>query len=436
VDFKSGRLGFSGGSFNLLSLTDLNDLLISGKRGDTDDAIKMKDRLYVFDSNYDYKQYIGLEPNDRCNIRIVRGDGNDLYQINAEKGVLRLDTGAQIVPPGQIPCESNEPRYSQPAVIYAGIGGTDSEPFGRPILDAAFDADANFVYVVPVVVMPDGKDPYTAAAKIQLNPSYHVVKLYDGNVLANDNQLEYRNSLREIEIDSSGNVYVTNANKMNASDILWKFEPNGLVRRLDLYPGDPYSPRVRAPAGMCVSSATNMLYIASSLRNEQDPNSTVIRGFSTATLALARTINVSGMHHVTSITEDPVTKTLWAAGFNLNPNPVTSTFYEPYLAKVPLRINDVNALCMSGADDLAMPLSICWTGALPRLCGGADLSGNGTVNLKDMAILAKHWLNSDCGAPNNPCEGADLDSETGPDGNVDLKDLDVLATYWLNINCQ
>jgi hypothetical protein len=436
----SGGVGFpASGANSPLSLTGLNNLLISGKRGDDDNDIKMKDRLYVFDSSYGYKQYIGLEPNDRCNIRIVRGQGSVLYQINSEKGVLRLDTGAQIVPPGQIPYDANEPRYKQPAEVYAGIGGTDSAPYGRPVLDVAFDADANFVYVVPVVVVPNDNIPYAAAAKIQLNPlPRRVVKLYDGNVLTNDNQLEYRNSLREIEIDSSGNVYVTNANKMNASDILWKFEPNGLVRRLELYPGDPCSPRVRAPAGMCVSSAKNMLYIASSLRGEANPNSTVIQGFSTATLAPARTITVSGMHHVTSIAEDPVTNALWAAGFNLNPNPITNTFYEPYLAKVPLDTNDVNALCMLGADDLAMPLSICWTGALqapPELCGGADLSGNGTVNMRDLAILARHWL-SNCGAPNNPCEGADLEPVTSPDGDVDIRDLGILAGYWLNINCQ
>jgi hypothetical protein len=291
---------------------------------------------------------------------------------------------------------------------------------------------------VPVVVVPNDNIPYAAAAKIQLNP-YHVVKLYDGPLLQGDNQRDYRNSLREIEIDSSGNVYVTNANKMNASDILWKFEPNGVVRRLELDPCDPCSPRVRAPIGMCVSSATNMLYIASALHCQTDPDLTVIRGFSTATLALARTITVSGMHHVTSITEDPVTKALWVAGFNLNSNPAPMPFYDPYLAKVPLGVNDVNALYISGDYDLAMPLSICWTGATqspPELCGGADLSGNGTVNLKDLAILARHWLNINCGAPNNPCEGADLQPETSPDGDVDFLDLDILADYWLNTDCQ
>jgi hypothetical protein len=114
--------------------------------------------------------------------------------------------------------------------------------------------------------------------------------------------------------------------------------------------------------------------------------------------------------------------------------------YDPYIAKVPFvpfGINDVNALYISGADDLAMPLSICWTGALPPpvKCGGADLNKNGTVNMLDLAILAKYWLNTNCFAFNN-CEGADLQPQGNPDGDVDLFDLDTLADNWLNTNCQ
>jgi hypothetical protein len=191
---------------------------------------------------------------------------------------------------------------------------------------------------------------------------------------------------------------------------------------------------------MFVSSATNTLYITSSLRKETDPSPAVIHGFSTVTLAPVRTITVSGIKNVTGITEDTITNSLWVTGFNFNSNPAPLPNYDPYLAKVPLGVNDVNAVCISGAEDLAMPLSICWTGALqaqpPELCGGADLNGNGTVNMSDLAILARHWLNSNCGAPNNPCEGADLEPEIGPDGDVDNRDLGILADNWLNTNCQ
>jgi hypothetical protein len=187
---------------------------------------------------------------------------------------------------------------------------------------------------------------------------------------------------------------------------------------------------------MCVSSTTNVLYLASSsLYGKVDPNSTVIYGFSTADFNLVRTITVHRMQHITGITEDPATKSLWVAGFDMNStaNP-PKPFYDPYLAKVPSGVNDVCAVCILGANDLAMPLSIVWTGArlpAPEKCGGADLNGSGTVNLSDLAKFAQYWL---CTAPSY-CDGADLEPEQSPDGDVDIWDLDVLAEHWLNTGC-
>jgi hypothetical protein len=156
------------------------------------------------------------------------------------------------------------------------------------------------------------------------------------------------------------------------------------------------------------------------------------------------------MQHVTSIIEDPVTKSLWVAGFSFNYIPdrqeilenyqFAAPFYRPYLAKVPVEPNDVNVTAVNiwgaGGSDLAMPLSICWTGARPtqEKCGGADLSGNGNVNMLDFAKLAIYWLNTNCASLNN-CNGADLEPEAIPDGDVDLRDLDVFAVHWLNTGC-
>jgi hypothetical protein len=454
---KDGLLNFSH-SADLLNLSDFSDLLISGKMGTTAPQTRLKDRLYVFDSSYNYARCL-IPASERCNIAVVRGMGSDLYQINSLSGISRLDTGTQIVPPGHTDVNS-EPRYGQRARVYVGIQGTGSNAFGRPVWDAAFDAN-NYVYVVPVVVVPAGNDPcYAAAAKLQLDsnstPPYHVVKLFDEKPISTaDNQLDYRNNLRDIGLDAAGNVYVTNANAMNGSDILWKFDPNGAtICRLDL--GDPNSPLfLPAPVGMCVSSSTNMLYLASSLSNNADYDTTVIYGLSTATLAPVRTITVSGMQHVTSITEDPITNSLWVTGFNFNSllpqdpystnypnyqsNVIPLPFYDPCLVKVPYvpyGVSDVNAVCILGAGDLAMPLSICWTGALPPKCGGADLNKNGTVNLEDLAVLASHWLETDCSASNNYCEGADLEPLGSRDGTVNLKDLDVMADHWLETSCQ
>jgi hypothetical protein len=147
------------------------------------------------------------------------------------------------------------------------------------------------------------------------------------------------------------------------------------------------------------------------------------------------------------MTEDPITKSLWVTGFNFNSRlPAVAwkasadilPFYDPYLAKISSDANNVLAImCVVDANDLAMPLSICWTGALPppEKCGGADLTGDGVVNLKDLAKLAVYWLFTNCANPNN-CNGADLEPEQIPDGDVDLRDLDVMAEHWLNTSCQ
>jgi len=436
-----GGFGSFGGPRALINPSDFNDLLIAGKREIPNDPSKLKDRLYVFDnsdSNAVYLRWLGLNPpSDRCNIRVVRGEGNDLYRINSQEGISRLDgNNACIVPKGHT-TYTGEPRYGRPATVYVGVQGTDSNPSGRPIFDAAFDA--NFVYVVPVVVVPDGNASYAAAARLKLNQDpdhpYDVNKLYDGPLLSNDNQRKYRNALRDIELDGAGNVYVTNSHVKNECDILWKFEPNGtVVRRLNL--GNPNEANyVPAPIGMCVSSTTKVLYLASSsLYTKVDPNSTVIYGFSTEDFNLVRTITVSKMQHITSITEDPTTKSLWVAGFDMNSTALPSKpFYDPYIANVPQGVNNVSAKRIVDANDLSMPLSIVWTGARPaqKKCGGADLNGSGNVNLLDFAKFAQYWL---C-APSN-CDGADLEPEQSPDGDVDLKDLDVLANHWLDTNCQ
>jgi hypothetical protein len=347
----------------------LSELLIAGKRSSNDPATKMQDRLYVFHDNGIC--FASFEPaHDRCNIRLVQGVAGDLYQLNAEAGVLRLDeTGQVIIPPGEVELIGfTEPRYGAPATVYVGIQDPDPDPFGRPILDAAFDAD--YVYVVPVVVDPVGEGAYTAAAKLQLlpqaDPPYQVVQLYDDPPPPGDNQ--YRDALREIELDGAGNLYMLNAHHLNESDILWRYKPDGTVERLDLgRPGT--SSHVPAPIAMHMSDSGNMLYLASARYNPADPCSSILYGFSTdGSLTLERSVTITDMHHVTSITEDPATGYLWVAGFNMDyiplfPNPFDVPFYQPYLAQVPSNSDDVQALPLADPDshDLAMPISVVWT---------------------------------------------------------------------------
>jgi len=415
----------------------LAELLITGKRTATDAATKMKDHLYLFDSDGVYVNRFA-PTSERSNIRLVRSATGELYQVNADAGVVRLDeTDEVVIPAGELD-GMIEPRYGEWATVYVGVHGEGSDSTGRPVLDVV--VDRGYAYVVPVVVSPSDSEPYTAAAKLNLltdgDPPYELVQIYDDPPPPGDNQ--YQNSLREIELDDSGNLYVINAHDLNESDILWRYFPDGTIERVDL--GRPGSANyLPAPTGMCVSSSTDMLYLASSQYNPADATSSVIYGFSTGgSLTLERVVTVGGMHHITGITEDPQTGTLWVTGFSMDeipqyPNPTKAAFYEPYLASVPLESSDVQASYIgnsgSSDNDLAMPLSIVWT-VTPAPCGGADLNQSGSVSFEDFALLAQYWLAPNCTALPE-CVSVDISL----DGSIDYMDVAVLAQQWLQGDC-
>ncbi len=361
-------LASTDGPISPTDLTNsLSDLLIVGKRSMSEDpyALKSKDRLYLFDRA---GQYAGWsEPtSDRGNIRLVKGPNGKLYQINSEKGIVRLDgSGNVIVPTGQA-TYANDPRFNKPATIHIGIQDEGVAFFGRPILDAAFDGD--YVYVVPAVVSPEGEQAYLAAAKLRLlsagNPPYQVVQIYDDPPATNDNQ--QRDNLREVEIDDDGNIYVVNVHSINESDILWKYSSNGiLLRRLDL--GNPKSSSyLPDPTAMHVSDVTDRVYLTSG-QSGQDSYTATIYGFSKENLALEKSVTINGMNHVTGITEDPSTGTLWVVGFNMAdipdyPNPTQAPFYYPCLASIPSGSDNAQVVPLLGSYDLGLPMSIVWTG--------------------------------------------------------------------------
>jgi len=351
---------------------DMSDLLVLGKRGPADARSKLRDHLYTFAND---GRFTGsFEPaSDRSNIRLIHGPEGEVYQLNSETGLLRLDsTDAAIIPPGKLePTDFREPRYNRTAAVYVGIQGSDADAFGRPILDAA--VGANHVYVVPVVVSPSGGQAYTAAAKlkplVEGNPPYELVELYDEPPLLHDNQ--YRDNLREIELDSSGNLYVLNVNSLNESDILWRYKPDGTIDRVELGRPDGGS-YVPDPIAMHVSRTTDMLYLVSAALDPLDPESTTIYGFSTsAAIALEKSVAIHGIQHVTSMAEDSQTAALWVAGFNMHnipeyPNPNRQAFYYPHLARVSLENDDVQLLTLfdPSSHDLALPMSILWTGTV------------------------------------------------------------------------
>ena len=55
------------------------------------------------------------------------------------------------------------------------------------------------------------------------------------------------------------------------------------------------------------------------------------------------------------------------------------------------------------------------------------LTNDCATDINDLAQLSLHWLQSDCGEPNNFCSGADLNHIDG----VDMYDFTEFAMYWM-----
>ncbi len=350
------------------------DLLLLGKRTKSKPfsfSDLLADRLGFLDGNGNYQaDYLQAGVPDRCNVRVVRGPGPHLYVVNSERGVLQIDDAVtEVIPPGAVPY-ANEPRSHGTATVYVGIQGQSSDSFGRPILDAAFDAQGN-AYVVPVVVQPARREAYVAAARLELRPGdtppYRVTWIYDDPPPSDDNQR--RDHLREIEVDDAGNVYLANVHSLNESDILWKYTAAGtLLQRLHLMAPDSEAD-IRDPTALHVSHDGATLYLTSGQCNPGNPNNTTVYGLSTNDLSPRRSFLIGNMRQATAVADDPVTGTLWVLGFSMpevpeHPSLMGELFYKPVLARVTTQTRGVEAVPISGQHDLALPTSMVWTGAM------------------------------------------------------------------------
>jgi hypothetical protein len=414
-------------------------LLVSGKRYNPAEQDFMTDRLYGLDEQGNFVSGPFAMDNDRVNLKLVRDHAGELYQLNLEEGLVRISDQNSVVPRGTGYPISSDPRYGGPATVYVGFQDQGEDTWGRPVLDAAFDSQG-YVYVTPVVIDSNVNDPYIASARLDLapgqTPPYNVVTVYDDPPLPNDNQ--DANNLREIEVDNQGKVYIINSCHTNNSDILRVYDSNGqMLDKCELQALGIY-----APVGLCCSAYdSSRLYLASSY-GEPDANSASVYSLFTNDLTLDRSIQINNMGHVTDITEDPNSGTVWVVGFRM-PEYVTTLpgnlsqipqFYDPNLAQIPYDSNGpVSATSLSGADNLGLPFSIVWT-LTQEKCAGADVDQSGGVDFDDFAVLAGHWLDYDC-ATSSDCDGADLEPLTTPDGDVDMADLAVLAQHWLDTGC-
>jgi hypothetical protein len=367
--------GTSGGSSSVLSSGGIDrppgtqstaqgvsaSLVILGKRqmGDSMDNV-LKDGLYGLGLDGTYAGTIGGGGlSDRCQVRLVRSTGGQVCLVNSLQGVVDL-TGQVLLGVRQLQV-GREPRYGQSATLDIGIHGTGDQAYGRPVLDAAI-TDAH-LYVAPVVVIPQTADPYLAAAEIS-RTDYSVQRIYDDSKafdpLHPDNPS--LTGIREIKVDGNGNVYVLNVQQINRSTMLWKYDSYGaLVRKVCL---DDLG--IVDPVGLCLSRDGRSLYLGMG-QYGVDTSETWIYALATQDLSLSKKIEVKGLQRTTSITEDGA-GVLWVAGFNLDRidsklDPSNLPGYAPILARIEPDQTKAEATAMAGAaGDLALPVSIVWTG--------------------------------------------------------------------------
>ena len=74
-----------------------------------------------------------------------------------------------------------------------------------------------------------------------------------------------------------------------------------------------------------------------------------------------------------------------------------------------------------------------WIGETADQCGGADMDGNGLVNLTDFSIMLSYWLDTGC-IPPDGCGKANLDN-TDDENTVNLFDFARFTQNWLKIDC-
>ena len=382
---------------------DFSDLLVVGTRpwfgmwsGDSRGPLTSQG-LFALNSirvNGDYQcQQSGTLQNNTSVGRLIRGQNKQIYMTCMGKGVYRIeDNGDPVVVlySGQRYDTHNDPRHHTHAHVYVGLQQDDSGIYGRPIWDVAVSSSST-LYVAPVVVVPDGHEPYLSVAPFYKQDrgyvlfselfTYDDTRSYDPNNPDNPNL----NSIREIEVDRSNHVYVLNVNSRNDGSFLWKHVPGSSVsdeNRLALS-GPESSVEIPDPIGLCVSNRHRMAFLGSGQHDLDAPLSTKVYGFSADQLSqIACRIEIGGIHQVSDITEDPSTGDIWVLGFSKDEDKwkrdsleeLEESFFQPSIARIvsdkiesakPEEPIFVTAKPIEGESghQMDLPLSFVWTGA-------------------------------------------------------------------------
>jgi len=399
----------------------------------------------------------------RANGRLVKDSTGRLYQIQGVYGLVRRDTGMAVIEP-----KENLP-FNGSTVQVGIISGS-----GLALTDAVFNPDdPNIIYVVPVLVTSPGSEcPYKAAAKLVLHndpdPNYSIAMIYgkdpstdpdvtvtsygcDDIIMEPDFQ-----QIHEIEIDVFGNLFVTSSQALNDNDwMLIYHEATGNASELRVLLTDV----LEGLTALFVSSSDDRLYLASSVNSLHDAKTRVFRfniqysGNSVVGITFDDFIDINNptagdmgygyLTVITSITENPVDRSLYVTGYtapkysdNDTFNNLDPIFTTPTLAVIPHNSSGTITATEISGFDLALPLSVIWTGTTGEAdwCYGADLNFSGEVDFIDFSMFAVYWLDSNC-VPPDWCGGADLNPDLGDRDQVDIVDLGILTAYWLETDC-
>lgn len=451
LNLCDGEGGSPGGTTAPVSALPPSGAVIAGKPGTTTlrGTVLQNDKVYAVDDQT--QTVLGSDDAPAQNNGVRSGHGRlitdpsgELYQVHGAVGLIRLSDGQVVLPPRVL--------NDCPSVGYVTrIGATSSG--GYPIADIAFDPlDPSFVYVAPVQVDPPGPTgsncPYRAVARVKLGGTTcatAMATVFGGNPALTSSvtipsnaecwDIVYnpdRSRIREIEVDSFGNLFVATAQEVMDNDYVLIY-PVGGGAEIPV----PISGDVEGPTALCVDG--DKLYVTTSLDGPDTTNTvinrySIMRSGNTATgLIHDQAINLPGMRFLTTTAVDPANGKLWALGFSadtcsaadcaLNPNctagctygSADSIFTTPMLAIVanPGTAPVVEQVLAMTGSDLALPLGLAFPSAVPQ-CGTGDYDGGGT-GYSDVALFVAALLNP---TPETICPG-----DTNADGDLNGADI-------------
>ncbi|MEK6799535.1 MAG: hypothetical protein AABZ12_11260 [Planctomycetota bacterium] len=283
----------------------------------------------------------GYRSNGRFTVdRLGRG-----YQIHGAQGLVDVTAGVAVVPSGERVFGGLNVKIG--AMVTAATTASSAAVTGEPLLDAAFSrTEDQVVYVVPVLVTAAAGHTYKTAAKLRLtaggpNP-YEVEQLYGvdpaTDAMINVDPPEASDidvqQVRELEIDTAGKLWVLSTKASGHNKWLLTYDEavgTASEQRINLR---DVAAQLRSPTSLLVSQDGAAVYLADGFDPTAPANRQLFRfGYtttanSTAGLVLEQVVEVSGMQHVTGVTENPGDGALFVTGFNAAAYDEYATFNE------------------------------------------------------------------------------------------------------------